>query len=220
MKAKKTPPMAVRNNLSLDKQDESHQLTELERALIAKNMIFQKIYQLPRSRWTALTDRIINVPINDGDILNTIESLPRTPKEAGLIGVSLKRKLEYKNHHKRQLVNPEKILRMLDMLKKACNPHYQFHDDFNTYEERCKESDPQGHEVLFPKNDELEEDIGAMPSRNENKFNDEIMLKSSSDQDSDDDSDKDSDDDSDEELKEELDYRTNDPVRKYQFTYN
>ena len=80
MKSKKIPPMAVRNNLSLDKQEESHQLTELEGALIAKNLIFQKIYQLPRSRWTALTDRIINVPINDGDILNTVESLPRTPK--------------------------------------------------------------------------------------------------------------------------------------------
>jgi hypothetical protein len=46
--------------------------------------------------------------------------------------------------------NPENILRMLDMLKKAGNPHYQFHDDFNAYKERCKESDPQGHEVLFP----------------------------------------------------------------------
>ena len=72
-------------------------------------MIFQKIYQIPKSRWTALPDRIINVPINNEDILNTVESLPRTPKEAGLIGVSLKRKLEYKNIHKRQLVNPKSL---------------------------------------------------------------------------------------------------------------
>ena len=82
--------MAASNKLRLEVQDENLQLTELEGALIAKNLIFQKIYQLPKSRWTALTDRIINVPINDEDILKTVKLLPRTPKEAGLIGVSLK----------------------------------------------------------------------------------------------------------------------------------
>ena len=204
--------MSVKNNLRLEAQDDTLQLTELEGALIAKNLIFQKIYQLPKSRWTALTDRIINVPINDDDILNTVESLPRTPKEAGLIGVSLKRKLEYKNTHKRQLVNPEKIFKMLDTLKKAGNPHYQFHDDFNTYKERCEEYDPQGHEVLFPSNDDLEEDIGHMPIEEEELVNDEIMLKPSSNDSDDDSDDKDSDDDSDEELRDELDYLTNDPV--------
>jgi hypothetical protein len=125
MKNQKMPPMSAKNNLKLSKQDASLQLTELEGSLIAKNLIFQKIYQLPKSRWTALTDRIINVPINNEDILNTVESLPRTPREAGLIGVSLKRRLEYKNIHKRQLVDPEKIVRMLDLLQKSGNPHYQ-----------------------------------------------------------------------------------------------
>ena len=134
-------------------------LTELEGSLIAKNLIFQKIYQLPKSRWTALTDRIINVPVNNEDILNTIESLPRTPKEAGLIGVSLKRKLEYKNIHKRQLVNPAKILKMLELLQKSGNPHYQLYDDFNRYEERCLKEDPEGFKVIFPEKDELEEDM-------------------------------------------------------------
>ena len=59
-----------------------------------------------------MTDKIVNVPITNEDISNTIELLPRTPKEAGLIGVALKRKLEYKNTHKRQLINPDKILRI------------------------------------------------------------------------------------------------------------
>ena len=40
-------------------------LTELEASLIAKIIIFQKIYQVPKSRWTALKDRVINVPINN-----------------------------------------------------------------------------------------------------------------------------------------------------------
>ena len=76
-------------------QDPSLELTELEANLIAKNIVFMKIFQLPKTRWTALKDKIINVPINDDSILNTVNMLPRTPTEAGLIEVDLKRKYEY-----------------------------------------------------------------------------------------------------------------------------
>ena len=100
MKSRRMPPMSVRNRLSLQPQDENLNLTELEATLIAKNIPFQKIYQLPKSRWTALSDKVINVPINDEDIVKTVDLLPKTPKEARLVGVSLKRKLEYKNTHK------------------------------------------------------------------------------------------------------------------------
>ena len=93
--------MSAMNGLQLQETDEmiNHEglkLTELEGALIAKTIIFQKIYQLPKSRWTALKDRLINIPINDDDIVNTLEQIPRTPRDAGLIGVALKRKKEYK----------------------------------------------------------------------------------------------------------------------------
>ena len=40
-------------------------LTELEGALIAKTILFQKIFQLPKSLWTALKDKIVNVPIQE-----------------------------------------------------------------------------------------------------------------------------------------------------------
>ena len=156
--------MSAKSSLTLQRQDETLKLTELEGALIAKNIIFQKIHQLPKSRWTALTDKIINVPVNDEDVLNTIKLLPRTPKDAGLIGVALKRKLEYKSSHKRQLVNPKKIIKMLDLLKKSGNPYYQFHEDLNTYEERCKISDPEGYQVIFPQ-DALEDELEIMPEK-------------------------------------------------------
>ena len=74
-------------------QEQKLELTELEGALIAKNIIFQKIYQLPKSRWTALKDKVVNVPINEDSILNTLDT-SRTPQGAGLIGVALKRKNE------------------------------------------------------------------------------------------------------------------------------
>ena len=113
MNNKKIPPMSAMNGLQLHETDEmidseGLNLTELEGALIAKTIIFQKIYQMPKSRWTALKDRLINIPLNDDDILNTLEQMPRTPRDAGLIGVSLKRKKEYKNSHKQQLINPKK----------------------------------------------------------------------------------------------------------------
>ena len=91
-----------------------------------KNLLFAKIYQLPKSRWTALTDKMINVPITNDDVKNTVALLPRTPKEAQLVGISLKRKLEYKNAHTSQLVNPSKIKKMLALLTASGNPYYQF----------------------------------------------------------------------------------------------
>ena len=65
MRNKKLPPMSAKNNLTLEKQDEDLKLTELDGALIAKNIIFQKIHQLPKSRWTVLTDRIIKVQLQE-----------------------------------------------------------------------------------------------------------------------------------------------------------
>ena len=55
MKAKKIPPMCVRNGLKLTESDnelkeQNLEMTELEGALISKTIIFQKIYQLPKSR--------------------------------------------------------------------------------------------------------------------------------------------------------------------------
>ena len=118
-----------------------------------------KIFQLPKSRWTALKDKIINVPVTDSDIINTVTRLPRTPNEAGLIEVDLKRKVEYQNSHIRQLIDPEKCFKMLKLLKKAGNIHYQFYDDYNIYQERCKNEDLKGYNIIFEEETELMIDI-------------------------------------------------------------
>ena len=154
--------MSAMNGLQLLDSDASMKkqgldLTELESALIAKIIIFQKIYQLPKSRWTALKDRLINFPINDEDILNTIKKMPRTPNEAGLIGVALKRKKEYKNTHKHQLIDPTKLFKILKKLRESGNKHYQFYDDFNQYQARCRDVDQPGYVVMFSTKDDIDE---------------------------------------------------------------
>ena len=55
-----------------------------------------------------MKDKVINIPVQNDDVLNTMTQLPRTPNEAGLIEVDFKRKIEYENSHKKQLGNPKK----------------------------------------------------------------------------------------------------------------
>ena len=85
--------MSTMNRLKIYNHDPELELTELEGNLIAKNIVFVKIFELPKSRWTALKDKIINVSVKDDDILNTVTRLPRKLNEAGLIEVDLKTKI-------------------------------------------------------------------------------------------------------------------------------
>ena len=120
-----------------------------------------KNFQLPKTRWTALKDKIINVPVKDDDIVNTMTRLPRTPNEAGLIEVDLKRKVEYKNSHLQQLIDPKKCFKMLELLKRKKNIYYQFYDDYNIYTERCKAEDFRGYTIVFDEEAELIHDISG-----------------------------------------------------------
>ena len=148
------PKLCTKNGLSIDViEDENLKLTELENNLIARNIIFQKIHKLPKSRWSGTHDRLINVPVAPEDVINTIQSLPRTPAEAGIIPiipVNLKRKLEYKTSHLSQLIDTNKIFKYLRYLNKVGHPSYKFYDDLNTYEKRCFNEDPIGAKMVFP----------------------------------------------------------------------
>ena len=75
------------NQNDLETFDESEypelNLTELETTLIAKNILFMKIIKLPSSRMKVIKDRTVCVPIGEATIKQTLQSLPRTPNEAG-----------------------------------------------------------------------------------------------------------------------------------------
>ena len=196
----KVPPMSNQNNLQLMdlSKYEELQLTELENAMIALNIIFQKVFKLPKSRWPAMKDRTVNIPIFESDIIKTIESLPRTPSEAGIIPIKLKRKLNYKNSHMVQYISVPKILKALDTLKEMGNRYYQFIPKKSNFEDACRENDLEGFHFIYPK-DEI--------AREEMNLNEEsiIGLQESDSCDFD---------------KENEQYEKLDAIKKWQFDYN
>ena len=106
LKRGKMPPMSTRNGLDIvdlkDSNGNKIELSELEATLIAKNILFMKIFHLPKSRWSAVKDKTVNVPIQDDAVLQTVSNFPRMPSEAGIIPVKLKRKITYKQYHVQQ----------------------------------------------------------------------------------------------------------------------
>ena len=86
---------------------------------------------------SACKDQLINVPVSSEDVLNTLNQLPRTPGEAGLLEVKLKRKIEYKNTHQQAYIDAKKIYKAMEFLKQCGHPEYTFYDDYDTYKRRC-----------------------------------------------------------------------------------
>ena len=152
LKRGKMPPMSTRNGLDIvdlkDSNGDKLELTELEATLIAKNILFMEIFNLPKSRWSAVKDKTVNVPIQDDAVLQTVSSFPRMPSEAGIIPVKLKRKATYKQHHVQQYIRPNILQEALTALKITGNPHYQFVSTHENYEETCKTLDPEGYELM------------------------------------------------------------------------
>ena len=105
------PPMCNQNNLQLVNIDNRPELklSELEQQLIALNILFQKIVLLPKSRMNAMKDKTVSIPINPSDVVNTLSKLPRTPSDAGLAVVQLKRRLNFPSVHNQQLINFDKV---------------------------------------------------------------------------------------------------------------
>ena len=196
LKKGKLPAMAAANGLAVFPiTDKDLNLTELENNLIAKRLMFQKIYQLPKSRMAACKDRLINIPISSNDVINTLKNLPRTPQEAGLLEVKLKRKLEYKNTHKQAYIDPKKNYKALEFLKSTGHPDYQFFDDYRAYKQRCF------HTKMEFVNDDLIEAIVDMPEFLQNIKNDKDKENINN-------------------IDEEEEYVTKDVIRKFQFDYD
>ena len=142
----KLPSHSVMNGLKIDmtnkeRKERGLDLTEFEGSLVARHLMFQKIFMLPGSRWAGVKDKQILIPVSNDKIQKFLGQLPRTPTEAGLLGVNLKRKLEYKGSHKCQLIDPQKLFKFIATCKAAGHPLYQDVSTEEDYVEKCKKSE-------------------------------------------------------------------------------
>ncbi len=126
LKRQKKPTISSCNGLCLDVIPEALKLSELEQQLIAKRLLFMKVFKLPRSRMSGIKDKVVNVPLEDEDIMNTASILPRQASHSSLVNVRLKRMKKLKNVHNQEFVRPEAVRQALAVLKRLGNPHYQF----------------------------------------------------------------------------------------------
>ena len=149
----KMPAKCRRNNLEIFdiRNHPDLDLTELELNLISKRIIFMKIHRKPKSLMSAIKDRVVCIPIDSGTINETLQKLPRLPKDAGLVPIKLKRKQSYKQSHLQEWVDIEKVHRCLLLLKNFGHKEYQFYtpEDWESYVSRCQDQDAEGFEMLF-----------------------------------------------------------------------
>ena len=173
-----------------------------------------KVFLLPKSRISAFKDRIVNVPISSEDVTETVKSLPRTPREAEIVCVKLKRKQGYKNSHLQEFINVKNVKQSLVDLKALGHPEYQDIDltAIDNYEERVAITDPELVGELFiasNMNNTLSEEGHHRDDRDEIFEELETPTNVNSEVDIED------------ELEANLnDYLQNDVVARYQFDYN
>ena len=213
LKKGKIPPMSHKNSLQLldiTGYGELH-LTEAENCMISLNIIFQKLVKLPKSRWPAMKDRTKNIPIFESDVIKTIESLPRTLNEAGIIPVNLRRRLSQKNSHLIQYISVPTLIKALETLKYLGNRYYQFVPNLQDFKDKCRLNDQDSYRLLFPEEveiDSCEQQLQEPPvgfSIEDEVLPDIDSVNNENDPDED---------------KDEVDYILNDPVKKWQFNYN
>ena len=105
-------------------------------------------------RWAQLRDRVINVPVPTANIKNTIQKLPSNPSDSGLIGVNWKRKTSYKNTHKREFIDENRVFNGLEYLIQH-NPLYKDSIIDKNFLDSCKLKDPVGHEFFVGPNQNI-----------------------------------------------------------------
>lgn len=196
--------MARKNNLQVVSLPEDFDsLSSLEKSLVAKKSLFQKIFSLKISRIPAVKDKLIIVPIDDEDVVKTMSRLPRVPSNAGLIDVQWTRRLTMKNYHLQAKVDVKKIYMLLQTFRAIGNPFYQFFDGIESYRERCLQDDVDGFDNIFGQNRIEDSTNRDFSQRNcpENGEGEDIFEPS-------------------EVEAEEHNYQRNDVIRKFQIDYD
>ena len=156
LKQEKYPPKIASNCLEAVSVPNHVQLSSyLEEALIARVLLFMKIFSLRSSLMPAIKDKCIVIPLDKNDVINNVESLPRLPSETGIIDIQWKRRLRQKNYHLQAKVDPQKLFDAIQFLKHCNNKHYINTQSREEYEARCKAQDPDGYQLIFGEDSEI-----------------------------------------------------------------
>ena len=214
------PPMSNQNSLQFVNIDNHPELklSELEQQLIALNILFQKIVLLPKSRMSAMKDKTVSVPINPSDVMETLTKLPRTPADARLAVVQLKRRLNFPGVHNQQLIDLRKVFQALHTFIAMKNPHYQNILEDDDFKQRCFRTDPEGYKILFPEEEIDLKNLGIYSQTKEEEIDISGLEINSQKTQADDESVKNSDGKMEEDEEEE--YIKHDAIGKNQFNYN
>ena len=207
MKKEKLPPMSHSNKLetfAISKDFECLKLTDLEQCIIARSLLFMKIHKLPKSRMGAVKDKIVNVPISEEDVRNTLDVLMRTPNQAGIVAVKIKRRQQYKSAHKEEYVSVEKVKKALLILKELGHKYYQFNEDLNHAASGFESLEEPENKYLFKDvTDEINNN--SLQPENIDPVPDKVP---------------DPEDEVENHEREMEEYLSRDPVAKFQFDYN
>ena len=165
LKKNKCPKLSIANGMQLDEiPEELMKTTDLEQQLFARMLVFTKIVQLPNrtgKRMKGLTGKMINVPLEQSDVSNTITALPRSLDESAVIPLQLKKKKELKSAYAEAFVRPAVCIKAVEKLKQLQNPHYTYVEIDHKFLEKGKVKEPDQNASILENensdNDEMED---------------------------------------------------------------
>ena len=98
---------------------------------------------------SALKNKTVSVPISESDVKQTLSKFPRTPTDARLTIVQLKRSLDLPGIHSQRLINLRMVLKALSTFISLKNPFYENILQDDSFKQRCRETDPEGYSLLY-----------------------------------------------------------------------
>ena len=155
LKKRKVPKISISNGMELDEvPEELADATDLEQQLFARMLVFLKIFPLPKNRMKGQVGKMINVPLEESDISNTLKTLPRGLDESALVPLRLKKMKKLKNAYAEAFVRPAVCIKAVQKLKSLKNPHYKDVEISSNFMENKNVGEDSGN----PKDQESEDE--------------------------------------------------------------
>ena len=173
LKSKRCPKLSIANGMELDEiPEELGKATDLEQQLFARMLVFTKIVKMPKNFMPGMTGKMINVPLEQSDISNTMKVLPRCADEAAIVALQLKKKQELKSAYAESYIRPTVCLKAVQKLKEIKNPFYTnviIDEKFMEKGKRYKDDEENEEKSDTEKSETEQADIEILNSVKENQ---------------------------------------------------